>query len=291
MGNKKAFFAVTTTALAAAGTFVACGSDHAAKPDAPVVIHDSPVDTKVIDAAPDAPAYDFSCHGQPLPTTGNATDNITGNVEELSINGTTPSISPLDGATVALDMCRSGGNCTGQNHLTGSATTGGAAGSGNFAFPNVNANSTALTGFVHVSHTGDRDNYTYLPAPIAADQVIPVLTFTTTAFATANQFLQGGQQPQNGNLALAVTDCANKPISDTANVVLSIKQGGNDVTGTTTVDLGSLQAQAAGTFIVFNVPPGATDVGATYNGMQLLTSTVNVTANASTETVIRPGPF
>jgi hypothetical protein len=283
MGNLKSCFIVATLALAA------CGSDKA-KPDAQVVLIDSrPIDTApAIDAPPDAPAHDFSCLGQPLPTTGNATDTITVNAQVVDIQGTTPSIAPLNGGSVNLDMCRVGTNCNGQDHLTGTGTTDA---TGTATLAGINANSIAINGFVKVTHTGDRDNYTYLPAPIGKDQAMPVLTFTTTAFATANTFLQGGQQAQNGNLALAVTDCASVPISDTANVMLSVKQGGNAVTGTKTVDLGALQSQAAGTFIIFNVPPGATDVSATYMGMQLLTVPVNVTAGASTETVIRPGPL
>jgi hypothetical protein len=281
MGNLKACFVVATLALAA------CGSDHAA-PDAQIVLIDSPVDmAPPIDSPPDAPAYDFSCLGQALPTTGNATDTLTVNVQEVSINGTMPSVGPLADATLDFDLCRVGTNCTGQDHLTGTATTD-ANGTGTF---DANANSIAINGFAKVSHTGDRDNYTYLPAPIGKDQAVPVLTFTTTGFATFNTFLNGGQQPENGNLALAVTDCANTPIADSANVTLSVKQGGSDVTGTTTVDLGTLAQQAAGTYIIFNVPPGATEISASYQGMQLLTVTANVVANASTETVIRPGPL
>lgn len=282
MGNMKSCFIVATLALAA------CGSDKA-KPDAPIVIIDSPpVDTPPpVDAPPDAPAYDFSCLGQPLPTTGNATDTLTVAVQEVSLNGMTPSINPLADATLNFDLCKIGTNCAGQNHVTGTATTD-MNGTAMFA---ANAGSVALTGFVKVTHTGDRDNYTYAPAPIAKDLAVPVLTFTTTAFAGANLLLQGGQQAGNGNLALAVMDCANTPIADTANVTLSIKQGGQDVTGTKTVDLGSLQQQAAGTFIVFNVAPGSTDITATYMGMQLLTVTADVVADASTETVIRPGPL
>jgi hypothetical protein len=285
MGNLKACFVVATLALAA------CGSDHAA-PDAAIVLIDSPpVDmAPPVDSPPDAPSHDFSCLGEPLPTMGNATDTITVNAQEVSLNGVTPNIGPLDGGTVDLDMCRVGTNCTGQDHLTDTATTDA---TGTATFADVNANSIAINGFVKVTKDGDRDNYTYLPVPIGKDQAIPVLTFTTDAFAGANTFLQGGQQAGNGNLALIVTDCANAPISDTQNVTLTVKQGGQDVTGTKTVDLGSLPMaqQAAGTFIVFNVPPGSTELGATYMGMQLVAVTVNVVADASTETVIRPGPL
>ena len=69
MGNKKAIFAVGTTALTALGTFVACGSDKA-KPDAP--IDSKPIDSRPIDAPPDASPYDFTCYGGTAP--GSAAD-------------------------------------------------------------------------------------------------------------------------------------------------------------------------------------------------------------------------
>jgi hypothetical protein len=282
MGNLKSCFIVATLALAA------CGSDHKANPDAPVVLIDAPVDTlPPVDAPPDAPAYDFSCLGQALPTTGNATDTITLAAQELSVNGVTPNVAADANATADLDMCKVGTNCAGQNHLTDTLTTD-STGGGTFT---VNAGSVAINGFVKITKTGDRPNYTYLPAPIGKDQLVPALAMTTDGFTFLNSALQGGQQAGNGNLALLVTDCANTPISDSANITLSVKQGGQDVTGTNTVDLGSLASQAAGSYIVFNVPPGSTDITATYMGMQMLTVTADVVADASTETELRPGPL
>jgi len=62
-----------------------------------------------------------------------------------------------------------------------------------------------------------------------------------------------------------------------------------DVAGTTVVDASQFSAMAAGTFIVFNVPTGATEVGATYMGHTLRAHTVLSVAGQTTATQIKPG--
>src|SRR3569623_1675055 len=97
MGNKKALFAVGTTALTALGTFVACGSDKA-KPDA-AVVHDSPAQHDApADAAPDASPYDFPCYG------GSASGSA---MDPLTVGGTTESFGQGGGSAdggVAVDV-------------------------------------------------------------------------------------------------------------------------------------------------------------------------------------------
>jgi hypothetical protein len=277
MGNKKAFFAISATALAAAGTFVACGSDKAATPDAPVVIHDSPIDTKVIDAAPDAPSFDFSCAGNSAPVPA---DNVTvsGIVEEVGYNGSV-TYMPLPGATV--DFCT--GNCTGQNAL-GSGTTDG---SGNFSIGPTATGGTAIDGYVKITHTGDRTIMGFPASPIAADVVQPIITFSNLVIGGLSM-VGCTQSAQNGMIGVLITDCMEKPISDSSSLTISVQQNGSNV-GDAPLDASALNPMAAGFFLICNVPPGTTTVNATYSGMTLRAHDVTSSAGTTTETIVRPG--
>lgn len=278
MGNKKALFAISTTALAAAGTFVACGSDKAATPDAPVVIHDSPVDTKLIDAAPDAPSFDFSCAGNSAPAVGSNV-TVTGTVNQVGLMGTTPTFGPLAGA--AVDFCK--GSCTGAQNNLGSGTSDG---SGNFSLGPVDTGGTAIDGYVRVTHTGDRTILGFPASPFAADGIQPVITFVDTIIQFGNAF-GCPQTAGNGMIGLLVTDCNNQPIT-ASGVTVAAQQGGSDV-GDPPVDASALNQMAAGFYLICDVPPGTTTVTATYNGMTLRAHDVTTTAGTTTETIIRPG--
>jgi len=266
----------------------ACGSDNNNTVDAHIVV---PIDAKPIDAPKvfnDAPPvnYDFTCMGNAAPVAGSAAAAITasGIVTQVDLQGMTPSITPLDGAT--LDGCKAGAaNCTNANQYGTEVTS---AGGGLFSIGPFDTGTNPVDMYVSMTKTGVRPARVYPAGPLIADQPnIPALTFTTSAFAAIGGL--EGQMPANGTIGLLVADCANTPIADGGNVTLSIKQGGNAVAGTTTLDASTLSAMAAGLYIVFNVPPGETEVGAMYKGMTLRAHTVTVIQATDSETIVRPG--
>jgi hypothetical protein len=281
MGNLRACFAVATLALAA------CGSDHAA-PDASIKIIDAPPpDMKVWEDAP-PPMYDFSCMGNTAPTTANANITLSGSVQRASFNGSV-SIDPLAGA--ALKACKAGAStCTGQNQYGMNATS---AADGSWSIGPFATGGTPVDGYVEMTETTSRTTYVFPPSPLTADQgMIPVLTFDPQFIALLGAIPGGCTQNDtaNGMIVLAVTDCANAPIGDTANLTIEIKQGGTPVSGTTVIDLGQLQQEAAGTFFVCNVPENATtEVGASYKTMALRAHDVKVVKATTTATILRPG--
>lgn len=280
MGNTRAFFATGTTVFTAAVTIIACGSDHKANPDAPVVLIDAPIDSKVIDAAPDGPMFDFSCMGNSAPAV-NANVTVSGAVEEIGFSGGSPTIMPLSGAAVTL--CK--GNCQGAGNNLGSGTTDG---SGDFSIGPIATGGTAINGYARVTHSGDRDILGFPAAPVATDITQPVITFQNTLITLLGN-VGCTQSANNGMVAVFVTDCMSKPLSDSANVTLSVQQGGSNV-GDPPIDAGTLSSMAAGFYLICNVPPGATTtVGAKYMNTSLLAHDVMVTAGTTTETIVRPG--
>lgn len=285
MGNLRTSLAIAVLGLAACGSKPSNKTPDAPPPqaDAPKPTPDAPPDSP---PAPDAPSYDFSCLGQGLPTTAPATVTVAGTAEEIVQVNSFPSIQPLNGGT--LDACKTGApNCMGGNRLaTATSDTTGA-----YSLGPITTGGTPVDAFVHVAPANDRPTDEYPSSPIAADlSGIPIIVFSNASFT----FIVGAggitQSASNGNLGILVTDCANKPISDSANLTLTVKQNGMDVTGTTVFNAGQYYSQAAGTYFVFNVPPGATEVGATYNGMALLAHTVGVVAQTTTATQVKPGP-
>jgi len=281
MGNTRALFATTTTVITAAITIVACGSDKAKTPDAPVVLIDAPIDTPAVDAAPDAPTFDFSCMGNSAPSV-NANVTVSGAVEEIGFSGGSPTIAPLAGADV--NLCK--GNCTGGGNNLGSGTTDG---SGNFSIGPVATSGTAIDGYARVTHTGDRTVLGFPAAPVAMDVTQPIITFQSALIDTYGAAFGCAQTADKGMVALLVTDCMSNPISDSANLTVSVQQGGSDV-GDTPINAGQLSSMAAGFWMICNVPAGtATTVSAKYMNTTLLAHDVVVTAGTTTETIVRPG--
>ncbi|MDQ3366231.1 MAG: hypothetical protein M3680_12460 [Myxococcota bacterium] len=258
---------------------------------------DKPVDAMIIipiDAAPDAPpdafeqTFDLSCVGNSGPTTAPANIMLGGSVSEVAIAGLQPTIQPSHAATVdaCVDACMDADRLdTKTTAASGCPATGCAYASGP-----VPTGGVPFAGYLRATKTGNRPTYVYAPTPLNADQLtIPILTFTDAAFGAITGFAMVTQDPTKGNMLIAVVDCMNNPISDTANIVLSIKQGGVAVAGTTELNLSSFGAQLAGTYAVFNVPAGATEIGATYKGTALRAHVVGSVAGATTLTGIRPG--
>lgn len=279
MGNKQALFAVGTTALTALGTFVACGSDKA-QPDAPVVTHDAPVQHDApADAAPDASPYDFTCFGGSAAGSATATITIAGTTESLGQGGA----SPVGSAAVAI--YKSGVVAPVDTLTSGS--------DGTFTSAPIVTGGTPFDGYIKSAAVDYRVSYLYPPNPIAASLTgVPVAMISVASFAQLNQILQQNDTA-NGALFLTVTDCKNTPLNG---ATLTATHG-------TVTDLGSLQSQLAGIFVVANVPDGSVDVTASFGSMTFPTRTllahkeekVGTGSNQQTNgtltiTVVRPGP-
>jgi hypothetical protein len=276
MGNLRAVLSASLL------TFAACGDDGGtAKPDAPVIHLDAAIDVAPDSPPlPDAPSYDFSCLNNSAPTTVAANVTVSGTAQEIVLNGTTPSIQA--NPNVSVKACK--GDCLNANNLgtTTSSSTGA------YTTMSLTTNGTALDGYLDATKSTDRRTLVYPPSPLAADQGnVPLLMFSTSAFSALNQFLLNPMQsPNNGLVGIIVTDCMNTPITTGATV--GAKQNGTAV-GDAPLDLGSLAAQGAGTYLITNVPPGNTEVSATVQGMTFRAHIVNSVAGATTTTGVRPG--
>ncbi len=261
---------------------------------------DKPVDAMIIipiDAAPDAPpdafepTFDLSCLGNPAPTTAAATVTLAGVAVEVAVTtGGMPQIQASHGATI--DVCE--GTCAGGtgNFLLDTQTTAatGCPATGcPFTTDALSTGGTPLDVYLRVTKSTNRTTYLYPPSPLTANFAnVPALTFTNTAIA----FLGAVgimQDAAKGNLILAITDCSNMPITDTDRIALTIKQNGTAVAGTTELNAAMFSGMLAGTYLVFNVPPGVIEIGATYKGMTLRAHNVTVVAGATTASTVRPG--
>jgi len=276
MSKLSACFVVGMLALAA------CGDDPAAVADAS--IDAKSIDAKVFMDAP-PPVFDWSCSSNTTPPSTTAADiTLSGTVQGVTVSGFTPTVAAVSGATVTA--CVNGAaNCTMMANKDGSDTSDA---QGAWSIGPFSTGGSPQDDFIEMTATDYRTTYTYPAAPFVADQAnIPALTFHSSA-DTALGLL-------NCNTALAivglaVVDCAGAPITDSTNVMISIKQGGNAVSGTTVIDAATFNQMAAGTFLVCGVPAKAsTEVSATYMGHQLLAHNVKTVAGDTTATILVPG--
>ncbi len=278
----------------------ACGGGSDVKTDAPVIkIIDAAIDAHPDSPPPpppiDAEVYDFTCLGKPLPTTAADPITISGTSETISTSG----ISATAGVTISSFKT---GTATALDTVTTDTN-------GNFTSGNLVTGGVPLDGYVEAVKTAtavdggmtvvDRTTFVYPDAPLVKNLAsAPVLMINPTTFNTLSSFAGATQDDtMNGALVLLVTDCAGTPING---ATVSIKQGTADVG--MSFDLGSLSSMAAGTFFVFNVPDGATDVSASYmqGGTNEVFRTHSVMAHKKddallvngslTITLVRPGP-
>jgi hypothetical protein len=262
----------------------ACGDDggNTARDAA---IDQQTIDAKVwMDAPP--PTFDFSCEtNKTPPTTTAANVTLSGTVQGVTISGVTPSFGPVEGAS--LTACVAGAaNCTGGNK-DGTTATSSATGTWTIGpFPTGGA---PQDDFVEMTKTGWRTVYTYPDSPFVGDQAnIPMLTFDAAAEGALSGFLNCNTS--QAIVGLALVDCAGMPITDSGNVMLSVKQSGAVVAGTTTLDAGTLNAAAAGSFLVCGVPAAAaTEVSATYLGHTFVAHSMKTVAGDTSATLLVPG--
>jgi hypothetical protein len=272
--------------FAAAILFVAaCGNDHAQTVDA--AVDSKMIDAKVwMDAPP--PTYDLSCYGMQPGTTVAAMITLTGTVGELSQAG----ISGLGGKPVTAYK-------VGSTAPAASAVSSVVAGSeGEFTLGPITTNGDAIQ-FVKAQDTGTtyRTTYLYPPNPIRASfDGLPVPMIDQ---GTVDQLAIIGDQDDsvNGLIFIAVNDCSTTMPAAIDGASVSVKQNNQDVG--TVFDVGQFIPEAAGTFIVLNVPDGDTQVSASYNGMNFPTHTVRAYKKPNgpnamgtvTVTAIPPGPI
>jgi hypothetical protein len=267
----------------------ACGSSDKKPIDALIIVPDVAIDAKVFNDAPiDAPPMlDFSCLGVTPPTTATDPVTVSGTTQTYSQSGASPVVS------VTINSYKSSAPATSIDQVTSNATTG------DFTTGNLDVGNTAMPvdGFLKATKATYRTSYLFPAYPLAAAvTMIPVFLVDDTTFGLITSqlvFNVTQDDTANGVIVAAVTDCANNPISG---ATLKVQQSAADVGDQH--DLSTLSAQAAGVFIVFNVPDGATQVWATYNNMTFPTHTVlahkKPTGSGAEGTItlsfVRPGP-
>jgi hypothetical protein len=191
-----------------------------------------------------------------------------------------------------MNACKQPGtlDCSMDNNRYGHTTTDS---QGAFSIGPINTGGHPLDMFLDMTSDGSRRIFAYPPQVLVGDPPeIPIMTFSPLLLQFGSQFGCPQHDQNNGILFVRVTDCADNAIGDTANTQIVIKQGGSVVTGTNVVDLSSQSPEAAGSWLICNVPANAvTSVGATYKGMNLLAHDVKVVAGTSTMTIVRPGYY
>ena len=275
--------------FAAAILFVAaCGSDHANTPDAAV---DAPkmIDAKVFMDAP-PPTYDFSCYNATPGTTVDATITITGTVGELSQTG----LTGLGGLPVSAFK-------VGSNTAAATGTTAATGTVGEFSLGPITSSGVAIQ-YVKAQDTGTtyRTTYLYPPNPIRASfDGLPV-PMIDQALVDQLGLLGTQDDSQNGLIFIAVNDCSTTMPQAIDGASVKVTQGSSPAVDVgDVIDLGQFIPEAAGTFIVMNVPDGDTEVSASYNGMNFPTHTVGAfkkpggpnAMGTVTATAIPPGPI
>jgi hypothetical protein len=264
-----------------------CGDDGGAAVDAAIVSIDARPDAKeFLDAPP--PMFDFSCVNNPAPTTAAAQITVTGEVTRVEFTGTLM-FNPLDGASVRACAAPGSPNCSTSGNQYGTTVT--TANGGTFSIGPFATNGEPVDAYVEMTESTSRTTLLFPDEPFTADANAGILTFTPQV-VSALALLPSGctQSAANGMLGFGVIDCADQPIADTANLTISVKQGGTEVQGTTVMDLGAVNGAAAGLFLICNVPPNnTTTIGATWTSMPLRSQVVKVVAGTTSQTVLRPG--
>ncbi|HEY4056875.1 MAG TPA: carboxypeptidase-like regulatory domain-containing protein [Kofleriaceae bacterium] len=263
----------------------ACGDDSGGKaqdaaPQDGIVIHDT---TPTPDSPPaDAdPNLSFSCYQNTAPTTAPANISISGTVTTFS----TGSGSGIVGAPIKA--CK--GDCTGNNILA--MTESGAAGA--FDTGAIATNDAPVPGYLIATKPPGSDaayfkTLVYPAAPLAASLANIPIPLITQDNLDQIAIAVGTQDADKGVMALLVSDCSS-PYMGVIGASVSVKVGGTEY-GSDAFDVGGLLgAQAAGTYLITNVPPGTATVTVTYAGMTFLPNVVTVEAMAATAVQIRPG--
>ncbi|MFN0247505.1 MAG: hypothetical protein ACKV2T_11515 [Kofleriaceae bacterium] len=280
MGNIR----LVASSLFALITLVACGDDGGTT----TLIDSGIVDAPPVDSAPpiDQPppiTYDVSCHNNAAPTDIDATVTVSGTTQ--SANVVAMSLGPTDGVT--LTACK--GDCIAGNNL---GQVGPTDATGNFTTPALATNGVALDGYLKATKAQQWDTYLYPHAALAKSlNGAPVLIVNQGLVNLIGMFVDA-QELGNGILGVAITDCSTTT-TGVSGATISVTAGGVAV-GDPAFDVGALAGdQAAGVYLITNVPPGEVIVTATYNqggtNYTFLANNVTIYANALTTAQVRPG--
>ena len=241
-------------------------------------------DAKTFMDAP--PNYDWSCMGNTAPTTATDAVTVSGIVQEIYSKDGTPSVRPIPDAL--LLACSVSATCDGTTNdgITTSAADG------TFSVGPHPIGGVPYDSYMLVSREGfDRTTYLYPASPLIADNTGVKIPIMQNAFIAQLNALGISQAANKSIVGLQLVDCMEEPITDSANVQLSIKVDGVDVTGfgTSIINAGQFSADFAGDWFIINVPEGTTEVGATWNGKPLRPRTITTIHGTTSETKLRPG--
>lgn len=259
--------------------FTACGSDKATPVDA-AIDSPRPIDAKVFMDAPPV-MYNFACYGMTPGTTVGDPIVVSGSAGAVS---TSAGIDPLP--DVAIDFYKVGST------TSAASTTSNAQGE----YTSGNLTGGVAVDYIRGALAAHRTTYLFPPQPIRMTLPgdVPVPLVSNQLFGMVS--LLTTQDENKGALLVTVTDCSISMPKLIDGATLHVQQNNLDVGEP--FDVGQFLPEAAGTFFVFNVPEGVTQVWATYDGKTFPTRTVRAfkkPAGANAEgtisvTVMPPGP-
>jgi hypothetical protein len=215
---------------------------------------------------------EFSCAGDPLPTTAPASITIAGNVADESISGQTP----LDGVAISAYPSQ-----TSTTPLANATSASGA-----FSIV-VGTGGVPLDGYLKASKSGELDTYLYPNAPLAVSSSglsVVMLTSSTYGFLA----IGGGvtQDDTKGDLAVVVLDCNAQPVSGA--IVMTSPAGTVRYSGSAGPSASAVATSTDGLAYVFNVAAGDVTVSATAGSVSLRSHHLVSRAGAFTTTLVTP---
>jgi hypothetical protein len=160
----------------------------------------------------------------------------------------------------------------------------------------------ALDAFVDKDAPADaapayRTTFVYPPYPLAASTTAAeAVMIPTSTFALIEEVAQTTQNDgSNGAALVTIRDCNNNAFGSDEALTLTVTESGSAVGAQ--YNLGALTSDAAGVFVVLNIPAGAVDIGGTAGETTLHTvaavayenGQMGVTNGSLTTTIVRPG--
>jgi hypothetical protein len=187
-----------------------------------------------------------------------------------------PDQTPVDAVTL---QAFAGGSATPIATTTSNAT-------GAFTF-DLSTGGTPVDGFIQGSKAGFIDTFYYAPAPVAASTSrATILMSTPAAFSTIAAIAQVVPDPTMGTVVIGVVNCQSAPVEGAA--VTVVPAGTTRYLRNNLPNVSATSTDATGLALVFNVPAGATTVGASFGGLTLRSHAVTVRPNVLTVTVVAP---
>lgn len=274
------FLGISSLLLAACGDDGGGGKAQDAAPQDTITIHDTTPtpDSPPVDADPN---LSFSCYQNAAPLTAPAMISISGTVTTFGTSGG----SPIVGAPVKA--CK--GDCTDTNLLASvTSGAGGAYTTGDLATGGAPLDAYLIATKPPASDTAYFKTFVFPATPLAASLANTPIPLITQKNLDDIAIAVGTQDADKGVLALLVSDCSS-PYMGVIGATVTVKENGAEVGGDAFDVGGLLGAQAAGTYLITNVPPGNATITVTYAGMTFLPNDVIIEAQAATAAQIRPG--